>query len=390
MSKLARAVWCERRRVIRWFHAAVLLLLVAAAPAAAHKPSDAYLRLGLEPGSIRGSLDVALRDLDLVIGLDGNGDGAITWGELKARHAAFEAYVLSRLALTSQGGACTLRPVEHLVDKHTDGTYAVLRFTADCPLPADRLTLRYGLLFDIDPTHRGLLSISDARGTRTEVLSPDRPEVALEAAGGWAAELGRFFALGLEHIAYGYDHLLFLLVLLLPAVFRRDPGGTWTPVTRWTQAALDILKILTAFTLAHALSLTAAVTGLVELPTRLVESAIAATIVLTALDNLFPYLPRSRWLITFGFGLIHGLGFAAALGPMDLPVLDLAVALLGFNLGVEAGQIAVTLPFFAVAYPLRPFALYARGFLPAGSAAALLLAGLWFVSRTFAVTIVPF
>jgi hypothetical protein len=222
------------------------------------------------------------------------------------------------------------------------------------------------------------------------VLSPDRPEVALEATGGRLAELARFLALGLEHIAYGYDHLLFLLVLLLPAVFRRDPGGAWVPVARLGQAALDILKILTAFTLAHALSLTAAVTGLVELPTRLVESAIAATIALTALDNLWPYLPRARWLITFGFGLVHGLGFAAALGPMDLPPLDLAVALLGFNLGVEAGQVAVTLPFLALAYPLRSIALYARGLLPAGSAAALVLAGVWFVSRAFAIRIVPF
>jgi hypothetical protein len=375
--------------VTRWLLTGLLVLL-AAGPAAAHKSSDAYLRLALEPGGIRGSLDVALRDLDLAVGLDGDGDGAVTWGELKARHRAIDAYALSRLALASEGGACALRPLEHLVDTHTDGAYDVLRFAADCPAPADRLTLRYGLLFDVDPSHRGLLSVSDAGGTRTEVLSPDRPEVALGAAGGRPAELGRFLALGLEHIAYGYDHLLFLLVLLLPAVFRRDPGGAWVPVARWTQAALDVLKILTAFTLAHALSLTAAVTGLVELPTRLVESAIAATIVLTALDNLWPYLPRARWLITFGFGLVHGLGFAAALGPMDLPPLDLAVALLGFNLGVEAGQVAVTLPFLALAYPLRSLALYARGLLPAGSAAALVLAGVWFVSRAFAVRIVPF
>jgi hypothetical protein len=375
--------------VTRWLLAGLLVLL-AAGPAAAHKSSDAYLRLALEPGGIRGSLDVALRDLDLAVGLDGDGDGAVTWGELKARHRAIDAYALSRLALASEGGACTLRPLEHLVDTHTDGAYDVLRFAADCPAPADRLTLRYGLLFDVDPSHRGLLSVSDAGGTRTEVLSPDRPEVALEATGGRLAELARFLALGLEHIAYGYDHLLFLLVLLLPAVFRRDPGGAWVPVARLGQAALDVLKILTAFTLAHALSLTAAVTGLVELPTRLVESAIAATIVLTALDNLWPYLPRARWLITFGFGLVHGLGFAAALGPMDLPLVDLAVALLGFNLGVEAGQVAVTLPFLALAYPLRSLALYARGLLPAGSAAALVLAGVWFVSRAFAIRIVPF
>ena len=371
---------------------AVLLSLLAAGPAAAHKPSDAYLRLALGPGGVRGSLDVALRDLELVVGLDGDGDGAVTWGELKARHPAIDAYVLSRLALASPGGACALRPVERLVDDHADGAYAVLRFAADCPSAGGRLTLRYGLLFDVDPTHRGLLSVSDAGGgVRTTVLSPDRPEATLEASGRtWPAAFGRYFAHGLEHIAFGYDHLLFLLVLLLPAVYRRDPGGGLRPVPSWGRALAEVAKILTAFTVAHGLSLTAALTGLVEPPARLVETAIAATVVLTALDNLRPYLPASRWLIAFGFGLIHGLGFAAALGPLDLPPLDLAVALLGFNLGIEAGQVAVALPFLGAAYPLRGFVLYARGVLPVGSAAALVLAGLWLVDRAFAVAIVPF
>ena len=223
------------------------------------------------------------------------------------------------------------------------------------------------------------------------MLSPDRPEIALEAsAAPRSAELARYLHLGLEHIAFGYDHLLFLLVLLLPAVYRRDPSGAREPVPSWRRALVDVAKILTAFTVAHGASLAAAVAGLVELPTRLVESAIAATIVLAALDNLRPFLPANRWLVALGFGLIHGLGFAAALGPLDLPPPDLAVALLGFNLGIEAGQAAVALPFLAAAYPLRTFVLYARGVLPVGSAAALVLAVLWLVDRAFAVALVPF
>jgi hypothetical protein len=112
--------------------------------------------------------------------------------------------------------------------------------------------------------------------------------------------------------------------------------------------------------------------------------------VLAALDNLRPYLPGKRWLIAFGFGLIHGLGFASALGPMDLPALDLAGALLGFNLGIEAAQLAIALAFLAAAYPLRAFGLYARGLLPAGSVAALVVASLWFIDRAFAVALAPF
>jgi hypothetical protein len=374
----------------RWLLALALVLL-ATGPAAAHKPSDAYLRLAIDPGAApHGSLDVALRDLDLVVGLDGNGDGAITWGELKARHPAIAAYVQSRLVLSTAGGPCELRPVEHMVDRHTDGAYAVLRFVAECPAAPSGLKLRYGLLFDVDPMHRGLLSVSRAGAVTTAVLSPAQPEIALEAAKARSAELGPFFTLGLEHIAFGFDHLLFLLVLLLPAAYHRAPGGAWLPVTDWWSATVDILKILSAFTLAHGVSLTAATTGVVDLPTRLVESAIAVTIVLTALDNVWPYLPRKRWLLAFGFGLIHGLGFASALGPLNLPPLDLAIALLGFNFGIEAGQVAVALPFLAAAYPLRTFGVYARGLLPVGSAAALVLACFWFVDRAFAGALTPF
>jgi HupE / UreJ protein len=376
--------------VTRWV-LAVALVLLATGPAAAHKPSDAYLRLAIDPGAApHGSLDVALRDLDRVVGLDGNGDGAITWGELKARHRAFVAYVQSRLVLATPVGRCELRPLEQLVDTHTDGAYAVLRFVAECPAAPGELKLRYGLLFDVDPMHRGLLTVSRAGAVTTAVLSPAAPEIALEGAAARSAELGPFFTLGLEHIAFGFDHLLFLLVLLLPAAYRRAPGGAWLPVTDWWTATFDIVKILSAFTLAHAVSLTAATTGVVDLPTRLVESAIAATIVLTALDNVWPCLPGKRWLIAFGFGLIHGLGFASALGPLDLPPLDLAIALLGFNLGIEAGQVAVAVCVLTAVYPLRTFGLYARGLLPVGSAGALLLAAFWFVDRAFAGALTPF
>ena len=375
--------------------ALLLLPFASVGPAAAHKPSDAYLRLAVDArGGIEGSLDVALRDLDLVVGLDGNGDGAVTWGELRARHGAIAAYALSRLTLRTAAGPCGLHPVGHLVDEHTDGTYAVLRFTAACPpggTAADGLTLRYGLLFDVDPMHRGLLTVTAGGGTaQAAVLSPERPEFAVDAATGRIGGFEHFFVLGAEHLATGIDHVLFLLVLLLPVAYRRAPDGAWVPVAGWWPAAVDIVKILSAFTVAHGASLAAAATGLVDLPSRLVESAIAATIVLAAVDNLRPYLPGRRWMIAFGFGLIHGLGFASALGPLDLPPLGLAVALLGFNLGIEAGQVAVALCFLAATYPLRTLGLYARGLLPVGSAGAVVLAALWFVDRAFALELAPF
>jgi hypothetical protein len=348
-----------------------LLLWLAAGTAAAHKASDAYLRLAVGPGTVTGAIDVALRDLELAVGLDADGDAAVTWGEVRARHPAIAAYLTERLVL-DRGGPCALRVAEQLIARHTDGAYAVARFAADCP-GTGPLRLRYGLLFEQDPLHRGLLTAEFAGAVTTTVLSPEAPETVLDAATAPSGFLA-YLALGFDHISYGVDHLLFLLVVLLPAAFREDGR----------RMAVELLKILTAFTLAHGLSLALAVLGVVELPSRLVESAIALTIVLTALDNLRPFLPGRRWQVTFVFGLIHGLGFASALGPADLPPRELATALLGFNLGIEAGQVIVAVLFLAAVRPLRGLAPLARGLLPAGSAAAAALAGLWLVDRAFA------
>ena len=307
----------------------------------------------------------------------------MTWGELKARHDAIEAYVGSRLRMSSGAGACALEPEQHLVDEHTDGTYAVLRFNLACPAGAAGVELGYDLLFDLDPTHRGLLTVEQSGEVATFVLSPEQRRIQLDAERSAGTGLVHFLWLGVEHLLFGFDHLLFLVVLLLPAAQRRV-AGRWQPVERWPPAAIDLVKVLSAFTLAHGLSLALAMTGIVDLPDRLVESLIALTIGLAALDNLWPWLPRQRWRIAFGFGLIHGLGFASALGPMDLPALDFALALLAFNLGIELAQLAIALPFLAAAFLVRRRSLYRLGLLQAGSSAALALAGIWFTERAFA------
>jgi len=108
-------------------------LMLACAPALSHKPSDSYLALSAGDGALRGQWDIALRDLEYAIGLDADGDGAITWGELRARHAQVAAYALARLALQGDGQPCRLEVREHLTDEHSDGAYAVLRFAVHCP-----------------------------------------------------------------------------------------------------------------------------------------------------------------------------------------------------------------------------------------------------------------
>jgi hypothetical protein len=144
-----------------------------------------------------------------------------------------------------------------------------------------------------------------------------------------------------------------------------------------------VLKVVTAFTLAHSITLTLAALGVVSLPSRVVESVIAASVVLAALDNLWGRLERRRWAMAFAFGLVHGFGFASVLADLGLPQDALVLALVGFNVGVELGQLAIVLVFLPVAFALRATAFYQVGVLKGGSIVIALLAAWWFAERAF-------
>ncbi|MGZ8230426.1 MAG: HupE/UreJ family protein [Burkholderiales bacterium] len=364
----------------------VLLVLLLHLPqqALAHKPSDSYLVLQAEGPNVAGQWDIALRDLEHAIGLDADGDGAITWGELKARHAAIAAYALGRLKLRTESRDCEIKVTDHLVDNHTDGAYAVLRFDAACSGPESRaLEIEYRLFFDLDPTHRGLLRWQSGKLTMTGVLSPDRP--VLRVQGEEASRLAQFFAYGREgvwHIWIGIDHMLFLISLLLPAVLVAS-GRDWAPVGRLAAAIWDVLKVVTSFTLAHSITLSLAALSVISLPTRLTETAIALSVFLAALNNIWPVVYGRRWIVAFGFGLIHGFGFASVLAELGLPRDTLLTALVGFNLGVEAGQLVVVAAFLPFAYSMRRTVLYRRVILLGGSAMIAAVAAGWMAERWF-------
>ena len=161
---------------MRRYVAALLLSLLYPLAAHAHKPSDSYLALQVEGAHLRGQWDIALRDLEYGLGIDQDGDGAITWGELRSKHGEIAAYALARLKIAANGDDCALKPTAHLVDEHSDGAYAVLRFSANCrPGAIAELTADYRLFFNLDPTHRGLPRIQHAGGPPSRVPSPERP-----------------------------------------------------------------------------------------------------------------------------------------------------------------------------------------------------------------------
>lgn len=360
------------------------LLALIATQAAAHTLSVAHLDIAVPTDGRAATveLDLALRDLALTLPLDADRDERITWGELAAQRSAVETLVASRLALAAQGGDCALSPRGLAARRYDDGVYATLRLSARCPSWAG-LRLRYALLFDRDPQHRALITLRQGDITATAVARADARVAALGAradespAGG---TLAQFLREGVHHILIGYDHLLFLASLLLPATLVRERDG-WRPGAGFRASLLRVLGVVTAFTLAHSITLGLAALGWVTPVSRWVEAAIAASVLLAALNNVWPLVTKRLWLIAFGFGLIHGFGFAGALGELGLPDRARLFALVGFNLGVELGQIAVVLALLPLLYALRRW----RGYPPLAMAPASLaiaaIAAWWLVQR---------
>ena len=378
--------------------ATALAALVVSAPALAHQASDAYLRASPDAqGRLMLQADVALRDLEVALELDSNSDGKLAWGEIRKRETEIAGYVAAHLQLDE--GRCKLEAARFSLDRKADGTYAVLRYGSDC-LVANTPSLTYRLFRDIDPTHRGLLLVFDAKGQAVGDLqslapgSPARPLdfalVAAQAPAGAAPQAsaavgGGFFGEGLHHILIGADHVLFLVCLMLPLMLGTRAG---TKAASWRVRAWSLVALVTAFTLGHSVTLALASWRVLSVPASVIEPLIALTIALTALDNLWPFLGPRRGLAALGFGLIHGFGFAGPLLELQLPAASMALALLQFNLGVEAGQLVVVAVALLLLAPLG--GRHAAGYvLRGGSVAAGLLALVWLGERLLDVKVLP-
>lgn len=344
---------------------ALVILCALAAPAWAHKPSDAQLNLSVTASAVAGRLDVAVRDLDAALVLDADGDGAITWSEVTAARAGIEHYVQDRIALAADGEVCDLEVRLTGVAELSDGAYLALPVTASCSHHPRTLAVTYRLLFDVDAQHRGLVHVDG----QTLIARDDSP---LFAVIGESTSLGTFVVEGIWHIWLGFDHILFLLCLILPAVYRR---------TSLRACAREVVEIVTAFTLAHSITLVISAVGLVQLPSRLVETAIALSVVAAAANNLVRIVD-ARWAVAFALGLLHGFGFSAVLVDLGLPSHELVGALLGFNAGVELGQAAIVLALVPLLYAIRSTWSY-RALLWGGSGVAAVVAAVWTVQRAF-------
>jgi hypothetical protein len=334
----------------------LLLLLFLAAPAGAHQSSVVYLDIALAPRGRELAVTLQISNLDLAPAL-GLRDRPVEKSELNG--ARVFSYLAEHLHVENSGFACEPRDDGVTTLDRADGFFAVARLRFACKRTISDGKLRYDLFFDLDPRHQGLARVGDAQ----HVFRADNRELSLSRPVTLFDHLRDYLVLGIEHIFTGYDHLAFLFGLLAVAGFERLRGGL-----RY------VLGVVTAFTAAHSLTLVAAGLDWVRLPPSVVEPAIALSIAYVAVENLVSLEPRHRWRLTFGFGLIHGFGFASVLRDIGLPPRGLVLSLLSFNVGVELGQLAVVA---LVAPALWLFARWkpshAAGVLALGALAVVLL-----------------
>lgn len=361
--------------------AAMIALVAVAAPARAHQTSVKYVDVTVEGRRATVALTVAPGDVTEPLGLAPDARPTVA----EAAVPAVAAYVAGWLAIAPDPGApCPAGPPAAAAGG--DARFVVIRWQVACAADLARIALDFRAFFAVDARHEAIVTVHgpDAPGEAVVVRAAD-PVLRVQA--GEALGLGGWIVAGIDHIWEGRDHVSFVLALLLVVMLVRsgDGWGVRPPVATLRRTA----TIVTAFTVAHSLSLIAASLGWVRLPGRLVESLIAVSILYTAIENIVHPDVRWRFALTFGFGLVHGLGFASVLAVL-LPPDHVIAPLLGFNLGVEIGQLVIV----AIALPLAWLAArelgadrYRRGAMPALSVALAALAIKWLVERAFAISL---
>lgn len=356
----------DMRRFVRFFRLSLLVLLVvfgignfAIAPATAHWADLAVADIIVADREAQITLTVPTALLTFA---DDNGDNALSPSEIENHHTELKQHLSRNIVLTNQAdelGSFTLASAAQ--DRETRSIFTL---QYQWPDPLQTLSIRYSLFSpELDQT---LATITQGERTRNVVFTPDNNTITVAGSLPWQQRFLSFLKLGVEHIFTGYDHILFLVALLLP-------GGNLA----------QLLKIVTAFTIAHSLTLTLAALNTVVLPTALVESVIALSIVYIAAENLWRQQIRHRPWLTFGFGLIHGLGFANILRDLTQSQGNLLLSLASFNLGVELGQIAIVLLVFCglrLVHRQRGALVLRYGM----SGLMILMGSVWFAERAIA------
>lgn len=366
------------------------LLSLIALSTQAHQSSTALLSLEKVPTGLEGHLHWRLYDLEQAIGLDRNRDGELYWQEISALTPEIQTLARTQLTVSRGGQTCApslTGPLYFNEALLTDAAVvipisyacgATEDTAANTAKTKDTFTINYQGMFDVLPEHRLLWSMSDNGSVSQGVLAQAGSFSITGGSMVWST-LVEFFIQGIIHIGLGPDHVAFLLTLLLVSVLVQQQHR-WAAAPDVKACLRSALVLVTTFTVAHSLTLSASVLGWLSLPSYWVELTIAVSVVVAALNNMRPFLPGSV-LMVFVFGLMHGFGFASVLRELTGDGSGLGWSLLGFNLGVEFGQISITLVVLPVLIWLRRYPWYAKGFVRTLSAMIAALGSYWVLTR---------
>ncbi|MGO2129709.1 MAG: HupE/UreJ family protein [Pseudoalteromonas prydzensis] len=369
---------------IRHLLCGVCLFLVSTAQA--HQLSTSYITLDATNDSqFTGSWQINVTDLEQQIAFDLNQDGDIAWHEITAKHSAISDFVLTSLTAKSTAAksideqACAFSSSAPLqLDSHFNQPYVVIALQLACPTAAsnDALTLAYTAFFDSDANHKAIVTINQ----QTRVISKDNAAQTFDfATSSYLTTFNQYVYQGVLHIWLGLDHILFLIALLLTCVLVRKTSK-WQGIESKATIFKHTAWIVTAFTLAHSITLTATAMQLVSPNSRWVELGIAISVLFAALNNIWPLVIRLGW-VTFAFGLLHGMGFASVLGELGLSSDYQLLSVLAFNLGVEIGQLAILVVALPVLIWARNYQWYQKWVMPAGSLVIAIIAVQWSLER---------
>jgi hydrogenase/urease accessory protein HupE len=352
----------------------IFFSLLSLQNAAAHDPGLSSLTIRQRTNVLEATLTLAVKDAAQVAELDEDHDGLVTQPEFAKTRLQLEAAVARQLFIAPDGKVAEPQSVGSKLDENNN-----VEVRLDYPaIGFSSLEIQSKIIASLPLGHREYLQVQNSTGETTfeRLLSAAADRATVEIAdahsstGAFEAahSFANFLFLGVKHILTGYDHLLFLFGLLLVA-----------------RGFLCSLGIITSFTIAHSITLAVATLQLVQIPSRIVEPLIAASIVFVGAENLLRGdIPKARRIVPFGFGLIHGFGFASALREAGIGSgTGVALPLFSFNLGVELGQIMVAAVALPIIWKLRENPMFIARWAPACSAAVVLLGSFWFVERVW-------
>jgi hydrogenase/urease accessory protein HupE len=361
-------------------------------PASAHQQSATFGEVSQDGAAGREIVwRLRVRSADLQVALPLPASAA-------ARSPGATNYLRAGLQVAADGRPCAPSG-STLAPESNDAEMLVFVQRFDCRPGAEAFRLRYDLFFETDRYHQSFTRLLLAQATHplsggealsaTVIFREGLREIAVGTEEPTVWQSARLYLrLGIFHILTGYDHLSFLMALLLGAALRQRTTGDQTAAAASVRGALSgTFAIVSAFTVAHSLTLAIQVLRPGWISTRWVEPAIALSVAYVGFENLLPRLPRRRWLLVFGFGLVHGLGFASVLREIGLPRRGLVLSLLAFNLGVEIGQLLVlslVFPVIVLAARRSP-RRFERWGLQAGSAIIGVFGTVWLVVRLVAI-----